>query len=83
MNIDFKDFAKHHSLSTLLWEEGVYASEQTQTCYELYVLAEKQINELTQALLKEQEEVSKYKPIYLKLVAENTKLKQDIKKLSS
>lgn len=36
------------------------------------------VQELTQALIKEQEEVLKYKPIYLKLIAENERLKQQI-----
>lgn len=36
------------------------------------------VSELTQALIKEQEEVLKYKPIYLKLIAENEILKQKL-----
>lgn len=39
------------------------------------------IDELTQALIKEQEEVLKYKPIYLNLIAENVVLTDEVKGL--
>ena len=39
------------------------------------------IDELTQALIKEQEEVLKYKPIYLNLIAENERLKMLLNEL--
>lgn len=42
---------------------------------------QKVIDELTQALIKEQEEVLKYKPIYLNLIAENVVLTDEVKEL--
>lgn len=39
------------------------------------------IDEITQALIKEQEEVLKYKPIYLNLIAENVVLTDKVKGL--
>ena len=43
---------------------------------------QKVIDELTQALIKEQEEVLKYKPIYLNLIAENVMLEDRVKVLT-
>ena len=40
------------------------------------------IDELTQTLIKEQEEVLKYKPIYLNLIAENVVLEDRVKTLT-
>lgn len=42
---------------------------------------QKEVDELAQALIKEQEEVLKYKPVYLKLIAENITLKEKFNEL--
>ena len=59
-----------------LQEKGVF--DVPYKAFQYMQEQQKVIDELTQALIKEQEEVLKYKPIYLNLIAENERLKMQM-----
>ena len=63
-----------------LQEKGVF--DVPYKAFQYMQEQQKVIDELTQALIKEQEEVLKYKPIYLNLIAENVMLEDRVKKLT-
>lgn len=62
-----------------LQEKGIF--DAPYKAFQYMQEQQKVIDELTQFLIKEQEEVLKYKPIYLNLIAENVVLTDEVKKL--
>ena len=57
-----------------LQEQGVF--DIPYKAFEFMQKQQETIDELVEALIKEQDEVLKYKPIYFKMIAENITLKE-------